>query len=162
MILDRHELESTPPWHSSGETTTDSPSLDPGRGIGWYHLESVLGEGTFGRVYLAQHEVLGRRVAIKVLNRRHGSGRQEIRAFLNEALILAEFNHPGIVPVFDAGWTEDGLYYIVSRYVEGGDLRGVLCEAGSPPGQPPRSRSRSRRRGLRPCSRPGPPRYQAG
>src|SRR5262249_18763519 len=64
---------------------------------------------------------------IKVLHRRHGSSSHEIRTFLNEALILSDVDHPGIVPVFDAGWTEDGLYYIVSRYIEGGDLGVVLA-----------------------------------
>src|SRR5262249_16709385 len=58
-----------------------------------------------------------------------GSGRQEIRAFFNEALILADLDHPGIVPVYDAGWTEEGLYYIVSRYIEGGDLGSVLARS---------------------------------
>ena len=92
----------------------------------------MLGEGSYGRVHLARHEVLGRRVAVKVLHRRSGLPRKEIRAFLNEALILADLDHPGIVPVYDAGWEEDGFYYIVSEYVEGCDLA-ALIKAGRPP-----------------------------
>jgi serine/threonine protein kinase len=86
----------------------------------------VLGEGTYGRVHLAKQDVLGRRVAVKILHRRHGSRKQEIRAFLNEALILSDLHHPGIVPVYDAGWTDDGFFYIVSRFIEGGDLSALL------------------------------------
>ena len=40
---------------------------------------------------------------------------------------LANLNHPGIVPVYDAGWTDDGFFYIVSRFVEGGDLSAFLA-----------------------------------
>jgi serine/threonine protein kinase len=129
MNLDQLDPDRTPPWHSASATSgviVGAP-LGPGPAIGRYRLDRVLGEGTYGRVYLAQHEVLGRRVAIKVLYRRHGSGRQEIRAFLHEGLILADLDHPGIVPVYDAGWTQEGLYYIVSRYIEGGDLGAVLA-----------------------------------
>jgi serine/threonine protein kinase len=131
MNPDQLDPDRTPPWHSATATAkvTVAAPLDPSRAIGVYRLGRVLGEGTYGRVYLAQHEVLGRRVAIKVLHRRHVSGRQEIRAFFNEALILADLDHPGIVPVYDAGWTEEGLYYIVSRYIEGGDLGTVLARS---------------------------------
>ena len=126
MTADPLDLERTPPWHSSAATPTAAGPSYTGRVVGRYRLEGVLGEGTYGRVHLARHEVLGRRVAVKVLYRRHGSRRQEIRAFFNEALILADLDHPGIVPVFDAGWEEDGLYYIVSKYIEGGDLGQVI------------------------------------
>jgi serine/threonine protein kinase len=88
----------------------------------------VLGEGSYGRVHLAKQDVLGRKVAVKILHRKHGSKKQEIQAFLNEALILADLNHPGIVPVYDAGWTDDGFFYIVSRFVDGGDLGSLLMK----------------------------------
>ncbi len=126
MTIDPPDLDHTPPWISSGATPADAGPLESDRVVGRYRLEGVLGEGTYGRVHLARHEVLGRRVAIKILHHRHGSRREEIRAFLNEALILADLDHPGIVPVYDAGWTEDGLYYIVSRYIEGGDLGRII------------------------------------
>src|SRR5438309_11287858 len=119
MTIDPLDLDRTPPWHTAAATPTAAGPLDTGRVVGRYRLEGVLGEGTYGRVHLARHEVLGRRVAVKVLHRRHDARTQEIRAFLNEALILADLDHPGIVPVFDAGWEEDGIYYIVSKYVEG-------------------------------------------
>ncbi len=127
------DAERTPIWQSSPATQGELQQFGPGLGIGRYRLERVLGEGTYGRVHLAKQDVLGRRVAVKVLHRRHGSKKQEIQAFLNEALILADLNHPGIVPVYDAGWTDDGFFYIVSRFVEGGDLSALLARGRPAP-----------------------------
>ena len=77
--------------------------------IGRYRLERVLGEGGFGRVYLARDEDLGRRgrdQGAAPPPRLPARGR---RAFLTEARILASLDHPHIVPVYDVGGTEDGL-----------------------------------------------------
>lgn len=126
MNLPQNDSDQTPLWHSVPTEGGEVELPSTGLGIRRYRLERVLGEGTFGRVHLAKQAVLGRKVAVKILHRRHGSRKQEIRAFLNEALILADLNHPGIVPVYDAGWTDDGFFYIVSRYVEGGDLSALL------------------------------------
>lgn len=122
MIPAQFDADRTPLWHSAPATDADLEEIAPRAGIARYRLEGVLGEGTFGRVHLARQDVLGRKVAVKILYRRHGSKKDEIRAFANEALIVANLNHPGIVPVYDAGWTDDGFFYIVSRFVEGGDL----------------------------------------
>lgn len=118
--------DRTPLWHSAPAASSE-PERSSGLGIGRYRLERILGEGTYGRVHLARQNVLERPVAVKILHRRHGSKKQEIRAFLNEALIIANLHHPGIVPVYDAGWTDDGFFYIVSRFVEGGDLGALLA-----------------------------------
>jgi eukaryotic-like serine/threonine-protein kinase len=129
------DADRTPVWHSVAATDADVVDLAPGTGIARYRLERVLGEGTYGQVHLARQDVLGRKVAVKILHRRHGSKRDEIRAFANEALILADLNHPGIVPVYDAGWTDDGFFYIVSRFVEGGDLSTFLTKGRHSPEQ---------------------------
>jgi serine/threonine protein kinase len=126
MSAEQAEVERTPHWDpADGPIAAGQPPVMT-RQVGRYILEGVLGEGTYGRVHLARHELLGRRVAIKILHRRHSANRREIRAFLNEALMLSHLDHPGIVTVQDAGWTEDGLHYIVSRYMEGGDLGAIL------------------------------------
>jgi serine/threonine protein kinase len=125
------DADRTPVWHSTPAAAREPGHFGPGLAIGRYRLERVLGEGTYGQVHLAKQDMLGRKVAVKILHRRHGSKSQEIRAFVHEALILADLNHPGIVPVYDAGWEVDGFFYIVSRFVEGGDLSRLL--AGSRP-----------------------------
>lgn len=131
MMPAQFDADQTPVWHSAPATDGDLEQVAPGVGIARYRLESVLGEGTYGRVHLARQDVLGRKVAVKILHRRHRSSKHEIRAFANEALILANLNHPGIVPVYDAGWTDDGFFYIVSRFVEGGDLSTSSPGAGT-------------------------------
>ncbi len=92
------------------------------RYIGRYPVKSVLGQGGFGRVFLAHDPTLDRDVAIKVPTEAHASRILDVEAYLAEARILARLSHPNIVPVYDVGQTEDGRYYVVSKYMEGGDL----------------------------------------
>ena len=82
----------------------------------------LLGKGGFGRVYLAHDDELDRPVAIKVPNPERISSAQDLEAYLKEAKILARLEHPNIVPVYDAGRTDDGLCYVVSKFLEGSDL----------------------------------------
>jgi serine/threonine protein kinase len=96
--------------------------------IGRYHVIRVLGEGGYGRVYLAQDDQLQRSVAIKVPHRQIVSGPEHLNRFLAEARILAELDHPGIVPVFDVGSTEDGLCFVVSKFIEGCDLAATIAK----------------------------------
>ena len=81
-----------------------------------------MGQGGFGRVYLAHDDDLDRPVAIKVPNPERIAHAEDVEAFLVEARILAKLDHPNIVPVFDVGRTEDGLCFVVSKLVEGSDL----------------------------------------
>jgi serine/threonine protein kinase/formylglycine-generating enzyme required for sulfatase activity len=90
--------------------------------IGRYRVVRLLGQGGFGRVYLANDDDLDRPVAIKVPNPERVSGPEDVEAYLKEARILARLDHPDIVPVHDLGRTGDGLCYVVSRYVQGADL----------------------------------------
>jgi serine/threonine protein kinase/formylglycine-generating enzyme required for sulfatase activity len=98
-----------------------SEGNDP-KSIGRYRVIRRIGKGGFGQVYLAHDDDLDRPVAIKVPNPERISRPEDIEAYLNEARILASLDHPHIVPVFDLGRTEDGLCYVVSKYVEGSDL----------------------------------------
>ena len=90
--------------------------------IGRYRVERLLGEGGFGRVYLAFNDLLKRSAAIKVFRKERGSKPEEFEAYLTEARTLASLNHPHIVPLLDLGRTEDGLSYVVSVFIEGSDL----------------------------------------
>jgi serine/threonine protein kinase len=90
--------------------------------IGRYRVERLLGEGGFGRVYLAVDDQLQRHVAIKVPHAKLVSRAEDAEAYLVEARTLASLDHPHIVPVYDVGSTEEHPCYIVSKYVEGTDL----------------------------------------
>ncbi len=95
--------------------------------IGRYRIIRRLGKGSFGRVFLARDDELDRSVAIKVPNPERISRPEDVEAYLAEARTLGRLDHPHIVPVYDVGRTEDGLCFIVSKYIEGSDLATKLA-----------------------------------
>jgi eukaryotic-like serine/threonine-protein kinase len=102
---------------STEEAPTGGPSM-----VGRYRVLRPLGGGGFGQVYLAHDDDLDRPVAIKVPNRDRIAGPEDVGTFLAEARNVAGLDHPNIVPVYDLGRTDDGLCYIVYKFVEGSDL----------------------------------------
>ncbi|MDO8184979.1 protein kinase [Conexibacter sp. JD483] len=90
---------------------------------------SVIGRGGMGVVYLAQHEALERRVALKLLSPELAQDPEFRERFQSEARIAASLDHPNVVPIHDAG-ESDGELYIVMRWVDGLDLRALLRENG--------------------------------
>jgi serine/threonine protein kinase/formylglycine-generating enzyme required for sulfatase activity len=96
-----------------------APALAMGQSIGRYRIERQLGSGGFGAVYLAHDDQLKRRVAIKVPHGSHWQSAEEAAQFLVEAQVLANLDHPHIVPVYDVGRLEEGLPYVVSKFIEG-------------------------------------------
>src|SRR5215468_8893258 len=98
-------------------------SIDTPERLGRYRIVARLGAGGFGVVYKAWDEVLKRDVAIKMPHRWCIATPQDVEIYLEEARILASLDHPGIVPVYDVGRTDDGLCYVVSKFIEGCNLR---------------------------------------
>ncbi|HEU0369623.1 MAG TPA: serine/threonine-protein kinase [Candidatus Acidoferrum sp.] len=97
-----------------------------------YTLREFLARGGMGAVYLAQDQVLDRRVAIKILDSADPDGALAER--LNkEARVLAQLEHPGIVPVHDAGTLPDGHTYYVMKFVAGAHLDQFLANVPSLP-----------------------------
>jgi serine/threonine protein kinase/formylglycine-generating enzyme required for sulfatase activity len=111
---------ATAAWEGAGLTSL-TPRGDPST-IGRYRIVRRLGQGGFGLVYLALDDALDRPVAVKVPNSERVAGPEDVEAYLTEARALAKLDHAHIVPVYDVGRTEDGLCYVVSKYVEGTDL----------------------------------------
>ena len=77
----------------------------------------------FGVVYKGYDEDLRREVAIKVPYRHRVASPEDAETYMTEAHILASLDHPGIVPVYDVGHTEDGLCHVVSKLIAGSDLK---------------------------------------
>src|SRR5262245_395327 len=90
--------------------------------VGRYCVERLLGEGGFGRVYLAHDEQLQRPVAIKVPHAHLVAQAGDAEAYLAEARTVASLDHPNIVPVFDVGSTELFPCYVVSKFIDGSNL----------------------------------------
>lgn len=102
------------------------------RRFGPYRIDAELGAGSFGTVYRAVQEDLGRPVALKVL---HGTHRDDphIRArFTKEMRVMIEVSHPALVKLLDAGEIE-GCPYIASELVIGTDLRNLVIDMGPLP-----------------------------
>jgi hypothetical protein len=118
------ETEVTPVFPKPGPSPPAGVSV-PKR-LGRYLILSTLGKGSYGTVYLAEDESLGRRVAIKVPRPDRISKPSDIESYESEARLVATLDHPGIVPVYDVGHTEGGLCFVVSKYVEGPNLADVL------------------------------------
>jgi hypothetical protein len=129
---------------------------------GRYRIVRKLGTGGMANVYLAEDEVLGRRVAIKILNDRHAGDDQFVERFRREAKNAASLSHPNIVSIYDRGEAE-GTYYIAMEYLDGRSLKELIVARG--PGAGERcDRLRpadSRRDPLRAPARDRAPRHQA-
>jgi serine/threonine protein kinase len=99
---------------SAGTTATGAGGQ---KKIGRYELKKLLGQGGFGKVYLAFDPDLERDIALKVLTL--GSGQKNrIQRFLIEAKAAARLKHPNIVPTYVSGQA-DGKYFIASEFIEG-------------------------------------------
>jgi eukaryotic-like serine/threonine-protein kinase len=99
---------------------------------GRYRIVRKLGTGGMANVYLAEDEVLGRRVAIKILDDRHAGDDQFIERFRREAKNAASLSHPNIVSIYDRGEAE-GTYYIAMEYLDGRSLKELIVARGPAP-----------------------------
>jgi serine/threonine protein kinase len=94
---------------------------------GKYRLLRLLGDGGMGSVYEAHHEVLGARVAIKVLHENLARKPELVDRFLREARVLAQINNPHVVRVLDIAMAEEGRSaYIVMELLAGEPLSEVV------------------------------------
>jgi eukaryotic-like serine/threonine-protein kinase len=94
-----------------------------------YEIEGPLGRGGMAQVFRATDRVLGRQVAVKVLDRRHKDDARFVTRFQREAQSAAGINHPNVVSVYDTG-SEDGNHFIVMEYVDGDTLDDLLRREG--------------------------------
>ena len=99
---------------------------------GRYRILRKLGTGGMANVYLAEDEVLGRRVAIKILNDKHAGDDQFVERFRREAKNAAGLSHPNIVSIYDRGEAE-GTYYIAMEYLDGRSLKELIVARGPAP-----------------------------
>lgn len=118
---------SDPPEKADDPLTATTETYRPGdtpgeEKIGRYRLVRILGEGGFGRVWLAHDDELARYVAIKVPTPERMAEPEHAEQYLAEARTLASLDHPNLVPVYDVGRTDDGSCYVVYKFIEGSDL----------------------------------------
>jgi eukaryotic-like serine/threonine-protein kinase len=110
-------------------------SVARARRLGQYTLLEKIGQGGMGVVYRAEHEMLRRPTAIKLLPEQ-SAGEQSLRRFEREAQTTARLTNPHTVSVYDFGRTPEGAFYYVMEYLDGVDLERLVREQGPlPPGR---------------------------
>jgi len=104
--------------------------LRRGEVVAGFEIEEELGRGAMGIVYQARQTNLDREVAIKILSDDSASDEVYVERFFREARAAASLSHPNVVQAYDAGVTEDGIYYFVMEKVTGENLELVLNNVG--------------------------------
>ena len=100
----------------------------PGSLIGdKYRLESVLGSGGMGAVFMATHTLMGKPVAVKLLLPDQSKDREMVARMCREAELASRTGHRNVVSVTDMGWS-DGILYLVMEYLEGKTIREHIRE----------------------------------
>jgi serine/threonine-protein kinase len=102
-----------------------APAPDAIRRVGRFAVEGVFGEGASGRVLRARHPLLGIPIALKMLAHELARSAEGRRAFVREAALLVQLEHPGIVRVLDA-FEALGTFFIVMPWIEGATLRALV------------------------------------
>jgi len=106
------------------------------RQFGQYRLRKRIGTGGMGEVYLAEHHLLKRPCAVKLIRPEDVADPNALERFEREVQITATLSHPNTVEIFDYGRTENGTYYYVMEYLPGMSLAELVARHGPlPPGR---------------------------
>lgn len=93
---------------------------------GRYRIRSLIGEGGMGRVYLAVHEAIQKKVALKILRHEFSTKPEIVSRFQQEAISASRIKHPNVLDVFDFGQLADGCFFLAMEHLEGIDLADEL------------------------------------
>jgi len=99
--------------------------------LGQYRLKQMLGSGGMGEVYLAEHQMMKRPCAIKVIRPEKAGNTKALARFEREVRATAKLSHWNSIDIYDYGRTEDGTFYYVMEFLPGHNL-GELVEGHGP------------------------------
>jgi serine/threonine protein kinase/tetratricopeptide (TPR) repeat protein len=102
-----------------------------GKAFGHYNVESLIGAGGMGEVYLARDEMLGRKVALKLLPVHLTADEAQLGRLKSEARTASALNHPNILTVYEIG-AEGGRQFIATEFIEGVTVRTALASGRIP------------------------------
>ena len=107
-------------------------TVDPliGATIGNYQIKSKLGEGGMGSVYMAEHPLIGKRVALKILHAEFSSKEDVVKRFFQEAKAVNDIQHPNIVDIVDYGVISSpqgqSTVYFIMEFLDGPSLADLI------------------------------------
>ena len=101
-----------------------------GATVGKYRIVRKIGEGGMGVVYLAEHALIGRRAAVKVLLPAYSHDVHVVTRFFNEARAIASIKHAGLVDIYDFGTLDDGSAFLVMEWLAGESLAARVQRKG--------------------------------
>ena len=93
--------------------------IDVGQTVGNYTITARLGEGGMGTVFLAEHPVIGSKVALKAIHPYYARSPEVVSRFVNEARVVNQIGHDHIIDIHDFGSTPAGDYYFIMEYLLG-------------------------------------------
>jgi serine/threonine-protein kinase len=103
------------------------------RRLNQYHLGQRLGSGGMGDVYLAEHRLLKRRCALKLVRPENAGDPRTLARFEREVQAAARLSHPNVVEIYDYGLTQDGTFYYVMEYLRGLSFADLVARHGPLP-----------------------------
>lgn len=123
----RDDFLNEPPLSLAAELFSNGVKQKPmiGRTIGHYTIESLLGVGGMGEVYLAEDARLGRKVALKLLPEEFVDDKDRLSRFVLEAKAISALNHPNIITIHEIG-EADGTHFIATEFINGKTLKELL------------------------------------
>ena len=104
-----------------------------GGSIGNYRILNKIGTGGMGAVYLAEHPLIGKRVALKVIHKELANNRDVVSRFFQEARAVNKIGNEHIVEIHDFGVTPEGDHFFIMEYLVGKTLASVLTREGALP-----------------------------
>ena len=119
------------PWKTEPSAPADGQQAEvPHALAGEYALKRLIASGGHGSVYEAEHRILGRRAAVKVLHAHLADQGEMLQRFVREARIVNQIHHPNVVDIYDFGMLADGSPYYVMELLEGRTLSQLVHEHG--------------------------------
>jgi serine/threonine-protein kinase len=130
-------LDSRAEAFHNGGSVTEAPDSEAGESLvgtvlaGRYRIERLLGSGGMGSVYRAEHVLMRKACAVKVLHREMTQVKEVVARFEREAVAAARIEHPNVAAATDFGQLENGSFYLVLEFIEGQSLSQLIASQGA-------------------------------
>src|SRR5919198_1351502 len=118
------------PPRTAGDAVGVEGELAPGDRAGEYLILGTIASGGCGTIYRAEHRVLGRKAAVKVLHSQLATSAEMVERFVREARVVNRIRHPHIVDIYEFGELGDRRPYFVMELLEGTSLPNIIEQRG--------------------------------